>query len=186
MMQSLTAPHTPGDRVEHASGPRSETEPAVSVSMSEDHVVICPPAHLDLETTEVLVVAAASAVTSGSTVLIDLDPETTSDELIARRPLSDDVLTCVTSESGPVRVLGAGFVSLATRDAHWTIDLTRGRLCRSDGAVDPHFVVSGNWTPVQALWVTSANVTAPTTDGTYLSTQAVWSSQTLSRRAVAS
>lgn len=148
--------------------------PTVMVSMFDDHLVICPPDHLDLEMTEVLVIAAASAVTSGSTVMIDLDPDTASPELIARRPLSDVAANCVGGDGGPVAVLGPGYVRLATRDAHWTIDLADGRLCRSDAAIEPHFVGPDDWTHIQALWVTQANVTALTRDGTYLSTYAAW------------
>ncbi len=149
-------------------------EPNVMVSMYDDQLVICPPAHLDLETTEVIVVAAASAVTSGSTVMIDLDPATASRELIARRPLSAATARCVTGPGGPVAIPSAGYVRLATRDSHWTIDLAHGRLCRSDSVVDPHFVASGSWTRIQALWVTLTDVTALTVDGTYLSTHAAW------------
>ena len=149
-------------------------EPTVMVSMFDDQLVICPPTHLDLETTEVLVIAAASAITAGSTVMIDLDPETASDELIARRPVSAVNTSCVTGPGGPVSIPSAGYVRLATRDAHWTIDLAHGRLCRSDSAVDPHFVGPGDWTHVQALWVTPTDVTALTVEGTYLSTHAAW------------
>ena len=59
---------------------------AVTVSMFDEHLVICAPPRLDLEMTNVLVIAAASAVACGSTVMIDLDPEIASDELLARRP----------------------------------------------------------------------------------------------------
>lgn len=149
-------------------------DPTLMVSMFDDQLVICPPTHLDLEMTEVLVVAAASAVTSGATVMIDLDPETASDELIARRPLSAVTTRCVTDEGGPVGIPCAGYVRLATRDAHWTIDLVHGRLCRSDRAIQPHFVAWRDWTPIQAVWVTPSDVTALTVDGTYLSTHAAW------------
>lgn len=157
-------------------------DPALMVSMFDDQLVICPPSHLDLELTEVLVVAAASAVTSGATVMIDLDPETASDELIARRPVSAAGTRCVSSVGGPVGIPCAGHVRLATRDAHWTIDLVRGRLCRSDAAIDPHFVGPSDWTRIQALWVTPTDVTALTADGTYLSTHAAWTNPTAPSR----
>ena len=158
------------------------TDPTVRVSMLDDHLVICAPADLDLEMTEVLVIAAASAVAAGSTVMIDLDPDTASDELVARRPLGAVTATCVTGDGGPVGVIGAGYVQLATSDAHWTIDLAQGRLCRSDDAIDPLFVGPDAWIPVQALWVTPTSVTALTNDGTYLSTLAEWTVQHRPRR----
>ena len=166
-----------------AATPTTTTiDPTVMVSMLDDHLVICAAADLDLEMTEVLVIAAASALVAGSTVMIDLDPETASDELIARRPLSAVTATCITGDGGPVGVLGAGYVRLTTRDAYWTIDLTQGRLCRSDDAIDPHFVGPDDWTPIQALWVTPTSVTALTNDGTYLSTLAEWTVQHPPRR----
>ena len=152
-------------------------DPTVRVSMLEDHLVVRAPTDLDLEMTEVLVAAAASAVATGSTVMIDVGPDTASDELIARRPLSNATTTCITGSGGPVIVLGAGHVRLATSDAYWTIDLGRGRLCRSEDAVDPHFVGPENWTPIQALWVAPTHVTALTDNGTYLSTLAEWTIQ---------
>lgn len=157
-------------------------DPSLMVSMFDDHLVICPPAHLDLDMTELLAVAAASAVTSGATVMIDLDPDTASDELVARRPLSAVGTSCVTGDGGLVSILAAGYVRLTTRDSFWTIDLARGRLCRSDLAVDPHFVASNDWTHVQALWVTPMEVTALTSDGIYLSTRAAWTTPPRSRR----
>lgn len=153
---------------------QNSIDPTVMVSMLDDHFVIHAPTQLDLEMTEVLVIAAACAVAAGSSVMIDLDPATASEELIARRPLSMVATNCVTGDAGPVGVLGAGYVRLATRDAHWTIDLARGRLCRSDDAIEPHFVGPDDWIQIQALWVTQTSVTALANDGTYLSTLAAW------------
>ncbi len=149
-------------------------DPMVTVSMLDDHLVIRAPARLDLETTMVLVLAVASAVAGGSSVMIDLDPDTASEEIIARRPLSMVAPNCVIGEGGPVNVLGAGYVRLTTRDAYWTIDLAHGRLCRSEEAVQPHFVAPDGWTGIQALWLAQTSVTALTYDETYLSTQAAW------------
>lgn len=157
----------------HGTDPMAPA-PTVLVSMCGDQLIIRPPAHLDLEMTEVLTVAAASAVASGSSVMIDLDPDTSSDDLIARRPLNAAATNCVTRDGGPVAILRAGYVRLSTRDAYWTIDLAHSRLCRSDDAVDPQFVAPRAWTQIQALWVTPTDVTALTVDGTYLSTRAAW------------
>lgn len=157
-------------------------EPTLMVSMLDDHLVLSAPTQLDLETTKVLVIAAASAVASGSTVMIDLDPDTANDELLARRPPGVVATNCVTGAGGPVDVLGAGYVRLTTRDAHWTIDLTHGRLCRSDEVIQPHFVGPDAWTPIQALWVTPANVTALTNSGAYLSTLAAWTTDRHDKR----
>jgi hypothetical protein len=152
-------------------------DPTVMVSMFDEHLVICAPTHLDLEMTNVLVIAAASAVACGSTVMIDLDPDTASDELIARRPPTAVATNCVTSDGGPVAVLGAGYVQLTTRDGYWTIDLGQGKLCRSNDAIEPHFVGLDNWIHICALWVTQTSITALANDGTYLSAFAAWTTE---------
>lgn len=152
-------------------------ESAVMVSMVEDHVVICPPDQLDLALTEVLVVAAASVVSSGSTVMIDLDPDTASGDLVARRPVSSGLVDCVTGDGGPVTIPCAGHVRLRTRDSYWTIDLARGRLFRSDEPVETRFLVAADWTRIQALWVSPVDVVALTTSGSYVSTHAAWTSR---------
>lgn len=157
-------------------------DPKVNISMVDDQLVVCAPAHLDLEMTKVLVIAAASAVAAGSTVMIDLDPDTASDELIARRPLSTAANNCVTSSGGPVELLSAGYVRLSTRDGHWTIDLGQGRLCRSDDPIEPHFVGHDDWIHICALWVTQTSVTALAKDGTYLSSFAAWTTETQPQR----
>jgi hypothetical protein len=163
---------------------QNSIDPTVMVSMFDEHLVICAPTHLDLEMTRVLVIAAASAVACGSTVMIDLDPDTASDELIARRPLSTVATNCVSSDGGPVAVLGAGYVRLTTRDAHWTIDLGQGRMCRSKDAIEPHFVGLDDWIHICALWVTPTNVTALANDGTYLSAFAAWTTEPRPQRLI--
>lgn len=144
------------------------------VSMLDDHVVFGVPTPIDLEMTELLVVAAASGVAAGSTVMIDLDPDTSSGDLVARRPLGAIDASCVTHDGGPVTVLGAGSVRISTRDAHWTIDLANGRLCRSDSTVEPQFVRPDAWIRIHALWVNRDQITALTSEGTYLTTIATW------------
>ena len=148
------------------------------ISMLDDHLVVGVATSIDLEMTELLVVAAASGVAAGSTVMIDLDPHIASCDLVARRPMGTIDTCCVTHAGGPVTVLGAGSVRITTRDAHWTIDLVHGRLCRSESIVDPQFVRPHAWTKIHALWVNRDHVTALTGDGTYLTTIATWSAST--------
>lgn len=150
-----------------------ENEAGVRISMSDDLVVIRPPRRVDVDTTHVLVDAAASAISAGAVVMVDLDHEST-DDLLWFRPRRDDTTASVTDEGGPAAVLGAGWVRLSTRDSYWTIDVARGRLYRADTLVDPHFVAEAAWTGVRALWVTRTHVTALTADGTYVSTRTSW------------
>jgi hypothetical protein len=141
--------------------------------MCDDHVVICPPSHLDLDSTHALVAAAAAGVLGGSTVMIDLDHETDSHELVARGPIAVGWVDPA-AVAGHVDVLGAGCVRLSTADSYWTIDIAEGRLFRAETIVDHHFVGRANWTYVQAIWLGCSSITALCTDGSYISARVIW------------
>ena len=165
----------PESAVPESAVPESAVpESAVMVSMCGDSLVICPPRRVDLETTRVLVAAAAAAVQAGATVMIDLDPDTASDDLVPLGPVPRPGEHPVLSEGGPVRVLGAGSIRLSTHDSHWTIDLSESRLFRADTTIDPWFVGPDGWTQIRAIWATCTLVTALTVDGSYLSTRTAW------------
>ncbi|WP_148288586.1 hypothetical protein [Ilumatobacter nonamiensis] len=161
-----------------------EGESGVLVSMADDLVVIRPAQRVELDTTHVLVDAAASAVTAGALVMVDLDHETDSDDLLWFRPRHDDTTPSLASEPGVAEVLAPGWVRLSTRDAYWTIDVARSRLFRSETLVDPHFVADPAWTGVRALWISCTHVTALTADGSYLSTRTAWTSSRARRRPI--
>ncbi len=148
-------------------------ESAVTISMCDDHVVICPPSHLDLDSTHALVAAAAAGVLGGSTVMIDLDNETDSRELVARGPITGGGIDPV-AVAGHVDVLGAGCVRLSTADSYWTIDIAEGRLFRAETIVDHHFVGRTDWTSVQAIWLGCSSITALCADATYISARVIW------------
>ena len=148
-------------------------EADVTISMCDDQVVICPPSHVDLDATHSLVAAAAAGVLSGSTVMIDLDFDTDSSELVALGPISDGRVD-PTAVVGHVGVLGAGLVRLSTADSYWTIDLAEGRLFRTETVVDHHFVGGSDWTCVQAIWLTCSSITALCADGSYISARVIW------------
>lgn len=146
----------------------------VSVSMSDESLVVSPGSPLDLDATNVLVSVTATAVLSGITVMIDLDPCTPSDDLVAHGPVSARMKTILRRPGSGVRVLGAGRVRLEMVDAMWTIDLDRCRLFRSEKPIDPYFVSDDQWTPIRALWVNCETVTALDASGTYLCCDAAW------------
>lgn len=149
-------------------------EPGVLISMTDDLVVIRPPAHVDVDTTRVLVDAAASAITAGAVVMVDLDRNHSGETDLQRfRPRQDPDVTTDAASRG-AEVLGAGWVRLSTRHAYWTLDLARGQLFRADSLVDPRFVAEREWTKVRAFWITCTHVTALTDDGTYISTRTSW------------
>ena len=152
----------------------AEKPPAVIISMHGDHVVVDPPHELDLDATVVLMDAVASAIRSGATVMIDLDASTPSADLIARSPSVPPRGLEKSIDRGTVRVLGAGRVRLATADSYWTVDVALGRLCRSEKPIDTCFLGASDWVRIRALWVNCTEVTALTSDGTYLSARPVW------------
>lgn len=146
---------------------------AVTISVCDDHVVICPPSHVDLDATHSLVAAAAAGVLSGSTVILDLALDTAGSELVALGPIADGRVD-PTAAVGHVDVLGAGVVRLSTADSYWTIDLAEGRLFRAATVVDHHFVGGSDWTCVQAIWLTCSSITALSADGSYISARVIW------------
>jgi hypothetical protein len=146
----------------------------VTVSMFDDHVVINVPQRLDLDATEVLMNAASAAVRSGVTVVIDFHASTSREDLIASGPPSAAGATTHPIAPGGVSILGAGRVRLATADSFWTIDVAHGRLFRAEKPIEPCFVAPDDWIAIRALWANCESVTALTSDGTYLSTRAVW------------
>ena len=152
----------------------SAPEPAVDISMFDDHLVIRRPDQLDIHLTLVLVDAVAAALRGGSTVMIDLDPETESGDLVAIGPSAGaDPVTPI--DGTAASVLGPGCVSVSTGESLWTIDLSRSRLFRSDTAVDPAFVAADDWMSVRAVWLTCTSITALSVDGRYVSARPNWS-----------
>jgi hypothetical protein len=149
-------------------------DPSVMVSMCDDHIVISPSTRLDLAATRALIDVVASAIRSGSNVMIDLDPDTPSDDLISHGPVSGRPAALLGDGDGSVRLLGPGCIRVAATESHWTIDLSLSRLFRSEKPIEPYFVSTDRWTPIRALWASCESVTALTDDGTYLSCPTVW------------
>jgi hypothetical protein len=146
------------------------------VSMLDGHVVINPPLRLDLDATDALMNAVASAVRSGVTVMVDLDVTTLAAELVAFSPLTGARVDDRKIGRGAVTILGAGRVRLATAESYWTIDIAHSRLCRTEKPIECCFLSPHDWVTIRALWVNYESVTALTSDGTYLSTRTVWAS----------
>ena len=151
-----------------------ERDEPVLVSVCDDHIVISPAARLDVRATRSLINVAAAAVRSGSTVMIDLDPETPSGDLISHGPVSGGPDAVLGEITGFVELLGPGVVRLRTAESYWTIDLAQSRLFRSEKPIATCFVSADRWTRIAAIWVSCASITALTDDGSYLSCRTVW------------
>jgi hypothetical protein len=149
-------------------------DPCVKVSMYDNHIVISPSTRLDIASTRALISVAASAIRSGSNVMIDLDPNTPSDDLISHGPVSGRPAALLGDGDGSVRLLGPGCIRIATTESYWTIDLSLSRLFRSEKPIELYFVSTDRWTPIRALWASCESITALADDGTYLSCRTVW------------
>ncbi len=144
-------------------------EPALSISMLDDLVVIRPRPRLDRCGTQTVVMAVAGATESGSTVLIDLGGP---DGYGSRpHPLGAGVVACPSSLA---TVPAPGCVQLVFHDQSWTLDLPARRFCRSATPVTPSFVRPADWTCMTSIWVTAEQTSVLTADGTLVSAAVSW------------
>lgn len=151
--------------------PRSNSQ--LTVSMSDGVVVIATPAEFDQDATEALLRTVGAAVTTGETVMLDLEPDHRWEPDRWPHPVASG-----DADAGdPARSAGAigpGFVRLDTGRDTWTVDLVRHRFCRSAAPVDPRFVSAPSWTAIRAVWITADRTTVLTHAGTYVSAPSAW------------
>lgn len=151
----------------------SRSNSQLTVSMSDGVVVIATPADLDLDATEALVRTVGAAVSTGETVMLDLEPDRRWDPDRWPHPAPPGE-TEVAERDRSVSAIGPGFVRLETGSETWTLDLVRHRFCRSAAPVDPRFVTAPSWTAIRAVWITVERTTVLTHAGTYVSVPSAW------------
>jgi len=142
--------------------------------MGGTNVVIRAASSLDLALTESLVDAVNAASAAGLTAVIDPHTRRCDDDLAApeylvgpARPCPPECLAdCVPSAA---EVAWTGHVRLYTDESVWTIDLERGRLCRTDPDVDVRFVRARDWVDVIAVHVGPRRLRATLCDGLVVS-----------------
>ncbi len=141
------------------------------IEMGGENLVIRAASAVDLDRTRSLVDAVNAASAAGVTVVIDPHTERCDDGLAA---FAERVLVPCTDHRAclpaPVEVASTGCVRLFGDDTVWTVDLERGRLCRTDGAVDLRFVPASAWIEVVAVHVGPQRLRASTNDGRVFST----------------
>lgn len=141
------------------------------IEMGGENLVIRAASAVDLDRTRSLVDAVNAASASGVTVVIDPHTERCDDRLAA---LGERVATpCVdhrACQPAPVEVASTGCVRLLGDETVWTVDLERGRLCRTDTSVDLRFVPASAWIDVVAIHVGPRRLRASTNDGRVFST----------------
>jgi hypothetical protein len=153
--------------------PRSNANPPqLTVTVAHGVVVIMTPAELDHDATDALVRTVGAAVTTGETVMLDLEPGRGWDP--DRWPRSGPQIEHPLDVERHVTAIGPGFVRIATGADTWTLDVARRRFCRSATPVDPRFVEAPSWTAIRAVWITGERTTVLTAAGTYVSAPSAW------------
>ncbi len=149
---------------------RRHREPAITVSMQDEQIVIRPQRRLDREATVVLNAVLNASVTAGTMTVLDLDGVLRSSATIsafAHRGVDDGAPA--QEQRNEVFVAGLGCIRISSLGSWWTIDLERRRFCRSATPVDPRFVAASLWTGVRRLWLSSSTVAVLTTDDCVIS-----------------
>jgi len=144
------------------------------VEMGGANVVIRAARSLDLALTESLVAAVNAANAAGATAVVDPHTHRCDDQLAAfehfvtpARPCPDDCRAeCRPSAA---EVAWTGHMRLYADESVWTIDLERGRLCRTDPGVDVRFVQARDWDDVIAVHVGPNRLRATCRDGLVVS-----------------
>ena len=150
-----------------------ERDPAISISMDDDQVVIRPQRRLDHEATVALNAVLNAAVIAGSTVVVELElddrtgahPTSPAPHAVACKFTRDQASGTVTE----VVTAGPGCITIASTGSWWTIDLVNRRFCRSATPVDPRFVGLDLWIGVRKVWVSAARMTVLTAGDTLIS-----------------
>ncbi|MFP5489293.1 MAG: hypothetical protein ACLGHQ_13430, partial [Acidimicrobiia bacterium] len=151
--------------------PEIDDEPRVTIEMGGPNVVIRSSPAIDREYTTSLAHAVNAAATTNTVVVLDPDPIRCDDsfagaELPVWETTCPEHADCRASE---VEVVGSGTIRIAAESSWWTIDVANGRICRTDGRIDPHFIDAPSWTPVVAVCVTPTRLRALTADGSLVS-----------------
>ena len=154
-------------------------DPAISVSMVGDIVVLSPRGRLDLDSTHALVRAVDAASSSDRKVVIDLDgsAELSPAELLFRSEATPPNGVPLPVTKPTIGVIAPGCVRLSSARYHWTIDLSERRFCRSAEPVDRRFVGIDDWTRIRSVWAASVGVAVLTEDDAIISTSTPWVSE---------
>jgi len=149
---------------------RHHREPAITVSMQDEQIVIHPQRRLDREATVALNAVLNAAVIAGTMAVLDLDgglrPSTTI-SAVARRGVDDGAPA--QEQRNEVVVAGLGCIRISAPGSWWTIDVARRRFCRGATPIDPRCVDASLWTGVCRLWLSSSTVAVLTADDRVIS-----------------
>ncbi len=144
--------------------------PRVTIEMGGQNVVIRSTPAIDRSCTDALVDAVNAAADTETVVVIDPDPIRCDDSFASSLGRSAD-MTC--PEHGACRPVAAeaiarGVIRIVGEHASWLIDVSGGRFCQTDVAIDVRFIHPEAWTPVVAVCVTPTSMSALTINGTLI------------------
>jgi hypothetical protein len=145
-------------------------QPRVTIEMGGSNIVIRSTSGIDRSCTSTLAHAVNAAADTNTAVVIDPEPIRCDDTFAAYRLPGSPVPCSEHVPCGPVdaEVVRTGIIEIQAEHTTWTIDVSRGRFCQSEAAVDVRFLDPAAWTPVIAICVTRTKLCALSDDGTLI------------------
>ena len=117
--------------------------------------------------------AVNSAADTDTVVVIDPDPIRCDDSFATSLRQAPE-LSCadhVACRPVAARAVSRGVIMIAGEHSSWLVDVAAGRFCQTDSGVDVHFISPEAWTPVVAVCVMPASMSALTTSGTLITSK---------------
>ena len=147
--------------------------PRITIEMGGPNIVIRSTPAIDRECTDALTHAVNSAADTDTVVVIDPDPIRCDDSFATSLRQAPE-LSCadhVACRPVAARAVSRGVIMIAGEHSSWLVDVAAGRFCQTDSGVDVHFISPEAWTPVVAVCVMPASMSALTTSGTLITSK---------------
>ncbi len=147
--------------------------PRVTIEMGGDNIVIRATPAIDRECTDALTHAVNAAADTDTVVVIDPDPIRCDDSFASSLWRSPDAACADHRDCRPVaaEAIARGVIRILGEHTSWIVDVSAGRFCQTDHAVDVHFIDPSAWTPVVAVCVTPTSMSALTFGGTLITSK---------------
>jgi hypothetical protein len=144
-----------------ASAPSISDEPHVTIEMGGTNIVIRSTAELDHAYTTSLVAAVNAATDADVDVVIDPHSVRCDDAFASyQHPRSDMCVEHQRCRPAAAAAVASGVIRIPAESTVWTVDVARGRLCRTDGDIGLRFLGPEAWTRVVAVCITPSRLVA--------------------------
>jgi hypothetical protein len=145
-------------------------EPHVTIEMGGTNIVIRSTAELDHAYTTSLVAAVNAATDADVDVVIDPHSVRCDDGFASyEHPRSDRCVEHDRCRPTAAAAVASGVIRVPAESTVWTIDVARGRLCRTDSDIGLRFLGPEAWTRVVAVCITPSRLVALQVGGGTLS-----------------